>query len=120
MMLGIASMVLSTSCSKDNEDLIVGKWKCVSNVLTFANPISGELETEYNVAGVGETIEFSEDGMYIEGSVTTRYSISGNILYIYSGEEVGLVMEIKKLTKKELTLVYEERQTTILMNYEKQ
>lgn len=121
-MLGIVTLGYTSSCSKDNDTLIVGKWKLVSSVATYTDPETGELTTDYDL-GVGAVLEFTEDGkVTFGGAVTTDYSISGDIIYVYDGEEVVLQMEIKKLTGKELTLFYdiEDGSGYLTENYEKQ
>lgn len=121
LMLCIATLGLTTSCSKDNEDLIIGKWKCVSSIHESVDPETHELRT-YNNESVGVTMEFFEDGkVTMAGEGTTDYSISGDYLYMDSGRQK---IEIKKLTKKEMTLFADNSdeygQSTATLNFEKQ
>ncbi|MBR4774036.1 MAG: lipocalin family protein [Bacteroidales bacterium] len=122
MMLCIAALGLTTSCSKDNEDLIIGKWKCVSSVHQSVDPDTHELNT-YNNESVGMVMEFTKDGkVTIAGGGTSDYSISGNTLYMDGGRTQ---LEIKKLTKKEMTLFFDNSeelgyQSTGTLNFEKQ
>lgn len=121
-MLCIAALGLTTSCSKDNEDLIIGKWKCVSSVHQSVDPDTHELNT-YNNESVGMVMEFTKDGkVTIAGGGTSDYSISGNTLYMDGGRTQ---LEIKKLTKKEMTLFFDNSeelgyQSTGTLNFEKQ
>lgn len=66
-------------------------------------------------------MEFTEDGkVTIAGGGTTDYSISGDVLYLFYTNGGREKLEIKKLTKKEMTLFEEYGQSTATLNFEKQ
>lgn len=109
----------SNDVAMDSKNLILGKWKCVSSVAQEVDPETHEVRT-YNDGSVGITMEFFKDGTVRQGmNEATDYSISGNILYVAEGH---MKFEIKKLSKKEMTLFLEneEEQGTLTMNFEKQ
>lgn len=102
MMLCVAALGLTTSCTKDNdyEDLILGKWKIVKLVYQWVDPETNEFETVNDDESVGTTMEFTADGHVIDDeNEMMNYSISGDILVMD-----GVRTEIKKLTKTEMTL----------------
>lgn len=100
MLLCIAIAGVMSSCSKDNEDLIVGKWKLVS--LSYGETVvtSGE--------GIGSIFEYTDNGnclaWYEDGSTRTgTYSINNETLSVsYDGKTE--VYDIVKLDKKDLCL----------------
>ncbi|MBP3764104.1 MAG: hypothetical protein J6I49_09570 [Bacteroidales bacterium] len=69
MLFCVAAMGLATSCSKDNEDLIVGKWK---------------------EAGTTEITEFTKDGyVYFDGARVAKYKVDGDRLLMYYKDANG-------------------------------
>lgn len=93
----IATLGLLTSCSKSNEDLILGKWKCV------ASHISGEDDDN---EAVGNVWEFKSDGTVImtetDGDIDYgTYTINETNLSVTSN---GMTIpgQIAKLTNKKL------------------
>lgn len=100
MIVCIASLGLMISCSKDNAELIIGKWKWVS----VTNDGTTIQMPEDNIT----TWEFTESGnviMTMNGEAATGdYTVDGDKLSI-SGSYVGnTVCKILKLTKKELSV----------------
>lgn len=114
LFVAIASMACVTSCTKDKEDLIVGKWvfdnATVSVTLDdpemqaiFDQYLAVEME-ELNADMQGDQLEFRGDHTCIsidEGgeSEPDTWSINGDQLTV-----AGEVMTIKSLTKKSLVL----------------
>lgn len=96
MLFCIASIATLSSCSKDKEDLIVGKWKPVE-------PAMGLLYLD-----VCDYLEFSDNGTVIISGSTEgdpdksvfAYSVTGNILAIGWFDD----FEIVELSKKTLKL----------------
>ena len=120
LMLCIVVLGLTTSCSKDNEDLIIGTWKCVSS-MEERTSVYHDPQT-YIDREVGTIVEFTEDGkMNMFGGGNTDYYVSGNTLYSNGGRNQ---YEIKKLNKKELTLFTDEKDEwegyTATLNFERQ
>ena len=63
MLLCVTAFVSLSSCTKDNEDLIVGKWK---------------------MAKTSEIWEFSKDGYFFEeGERVAKYTVSDNTILFY-------------------------------------
>lgn len=114
MMLCIAAMGLATSCSKDDEDTIVGEWKLTHYVWSYYynGPDDYRTETEIDEDGFGMRFIFTEDGI-CEGQNNNGMQSSFN--YVVSDgylifDRTFLFWEkkfkIEKLTKKELILSY--------------
>ena len=103
MLLCLVAYATFTSCSKDNEDLILGKWKC-----TKVQAYWGE-STTYGEEGVGDIYEFKSDGKMLitkardNSTKTYTYSINDNIINI--GGLLSYV--IKELTESKLILSIE-------------
>jgi hypothetical protein len=113
MLLFVFSMTALTSCNKEAENLIVGKWECTSAV-----------HTEYSVSHtmpwlIGMVWEFKTNGDFIgtiedlddeygDVTVTASYGILGDILTITYIDEDGDVESesyiIKELTKTNLVI----------------
>lgn len=114
LFVAIASMACVTSCTKDKEDLIVGKWvfdnATVSVTLDdpemqaiFDQYLAVEME-ELNADMQGDQLEFRGDHTCISidedgESEPDTWSINGDQLTV-----AGEVMTIKSLTKKSLVL----------------
>lgn len=111
MMCFVAMGLMFTSCSK-NEDLIIGKWKCVKMVSdgrTFTTP---DEET-----GVGSIWEFKADGslsMGVSGfAVNGTYTLKDDVLTMTIMGDVQKA-NIEKLTKSKMILSDpEDSKTTI-------
>ncbi len=101
MLLCIAAFTSFTSCSKDNEDLIVGKWKCIHSYSYYSDE---EDEYERVDENVGDIWEFKSDGTLAtdpDDPIVT-YSISGSTLTIAA--IFVLNFKIDKLTSTTLKL----------------
>ena len=111
-MLCIAAMGLFTSCSKDNDVLIVGKWKCTVCTYTVTDLSTNEMEQEDDESTVGMIIEFTSDGKMISSETTSSYTVSGNELTISYGGREEYKYDIKKLTNSKLIISseFEENQ----------
>ena len=113
MLLCIAIAGAMSSCSKDNEDLIVGKWKLVS--LSYGETVvtSGE--------GIGLTVEYADNGnftiLHVDGiTITGTYSINKETLSLFYDGETE-VHDIVKLDKKDLCL--KSKTTDVCANFQK-
>ena len=96
MLLCVAVVATLSSCSRDNEDLIIGKWKIVKDTYTV---IANGMVIENPNDAVGEIWEFKTDGTvavtyHYYNEVTYRhfdeteintYTVSGNTLLIMGG-----------------------------------
>ncbi len=92
MLLCVAAVATLSSCSKENEDLIIGKWeivKCTSN-------LSGE-----DNSMIGIIWEFKTDGMMSANGQNVSYSIDGNNIILMGGWFSGT---ITTLTKSKLVM----------------
>lgn len=109
--MGLAA---TTSCTKDNSELILGTW--VNTADTYEQyTFNGETEKETTPAGQA-TITFNENGTMtvtahddVDGSIetwTVTYSVNGDNL-IWDGETFA----IKQLDKKKLILEITESET---------
>ncbi len=122
MLACIASMSIATSCSKDNEELIVGKWQVTSAYLGSVSLTTTMME----LYRVGDIYEFSESGevtmSFSSGKYNSQagtYKVSGDDLSItLYGDEVYTV-KIKSLDKKEASVTAEVLGKTIDINLEK-
>ena len=124
--VGLASM---TSCTKNNEKLIVGKWK-METVALSSEGISAEISVAQLLKMaelmdedvIDPIVEFTEDGyVYVEGE-GARYTIDKDYLTLsYDGECVRLGIE--GLSSKSMTLSYKGMEEgisyTITMNLKK-
>ena len=114
MLLFVVSMTALTSCNKEAEQLIVGKWECVSasysdDGVTFPTPdLKGMIWQFYADGSMvvttpeGYTHEFDLIGL------SPSYIILGNLLTIsytdYDGDLESDVYVIQELTKNKLLL----------------
>ena len=92
MLLCVAAVATLSSCSKDNEVLIIGKWeivKCTDNLLGEDNSI------------IGKIWEFKTGGILSSDGYNASYSINGNNIAIWGGLFSGT---ITTLTKQNLVL----------------
>ena len=71
MLLCVAAFASLSACSKDNEDLILGKWKC-----TVYNYTDNNNGMQYD-SPVGEIWEFKEGGVLVSDGNSAAYSVSG-------------------------------------------
>lgn len=112
MMVLFASIMLFSSCSK-SEDNIVGKWKLVScedNVGGYVAEDSWDLYQIWEFASDGTCTIDGDEGC------TYTYDSSANTLTI-SEYGVSLTFEVKKLTSSKMELLYF---SVVTMVFEKQ
>ncbi len=112
--------MITTSCSKDDKDLIVGEWK-----LTYLTSTSVEIDDNgriYRLTGTSdeypddfeEKMKFTKDGIvytwaYVNGEVNEnqdRYVVRDGYLVLEGGIGGVKKFQIEKLVKKELILSY--------------
>lgn len=113
MLLFVVSMTALTSCNKEAENLIVGKWECTAATYTdegttYSVPELIGMIWEFKANGdlIGTILDDEDD--YDDVSETASYVILGNILTITSTDLDGDVDSesyiIKELTKSKLVL----------------
>lgn len=113
MLLFVFSMTALTSCNKEAEKLIVGKWECTAASYTDEGSTCSVPELigmiwEFKANGdlIGTLLDDEDD--YDDISETASYVILGNILTITSTDLDGDVDSdsyvIKELTKSKLVL----------------
>ena len=113
MLLFVFSMTALTSCNKEAENLIVGKWECTTATYTdegstYSVPELIGMIWEFKANGdlIGTILDDEDD--YDDVSETASYVILGNILTITSTDLDGDVDSesyiIKELTKSKLVL----------------
>ena len=111
MLLFVFSMTALTSCNKEAENLIVGKWECTAanytdEGTTYSVPELIGMIWEFKANGnlIGTLLDVEDDDYTAEAS----YVILGNILTITSTDLDGDVdtesYVIKELTKSKLVL----------------
>lgn len=100
MLLCVAAFASLSSCSKDNEDLIVGKWKCIHSYYSYGD--YEDVDDE-----VGFIWEFKSDGTMttndphdISYGANVQYTISGSTLTL--GGMIGYTID--ELTSTTLKL----------------
>lgn len=109
MLLFVVSMTALTSCKKEAENLIVGKWECTSAIATLDD------ETEIVSQYIGWVWLFNNDGIVTteyngEESETpivstAKYVIDDNQLTFTSlNNEETIVYTIKELTSSKLSI----------------
>ena len=111
MLLFVFSMTALTSCNKEAENLIVGKWECTTATYTdegstYSVPELIGMIWEFKANGelIGTLLDVEDDDYTAEAS----YVILGNILTITSTDLDGDIdtesYVIKELTKSKLVL----------------
>ena len=86
LLLGLSMATMMTSCTKDNAQLIVGKWEIVYHLESgqAIDPSNLDLSL-YDNHGVGEIWEFSSDGVWSHRHETGTYLIQGDVLTLLVG-----------------------------------
>ena len=98
-LLCVISLATLSSCKKDNEDLIIGKWKCTSAAMLSLGP---EGEMEENEKEIGKVWEFKSNGtLYKEGEMMGTYIVNGSTLTI-TADGMSIPCQISNLTRNEL------------------
>jgi hypothetical protein len=109
MLLFVVSMAALTSCKKENKNLILGKWECVTASFTEdgeTNSVSGVIGMVWEFKANGTvTATLPED---LDDGDTASYVVLDNQLTITSTDEYGDIdtqtYTIKELTKTKLML----------------
>ena len=127
MLLFVFSMTALTSCNKEAENLIVGKWECTTATYTdegstYSVPELIGMIWEFKANGdlIGTLLDVEDDDYTAEAS----YVILGNILTITSTDLDGDIdtesYVIKELTKSKLVLEEtDERDETAILEFKK-
>ena len=110
MVLFVIGMTSLTSCTKDNSDLIIGKWKFDKASVSFGGEsvemTAADLAAMMNLNGFSEDefiIEFKSDGKVYASDEPepANYTVDGNKLTVFTPEET-FKMNITKLTNTTL------------------
>ena len=126
MLLFVMSMTALTSCNKEAEQLIVGKWECTTATYTE----DGVTESVPWV--IGMVWEFKSDGTVISNSidfddeeieVSATYVVTGDALTITGVDEDGDIDTetylIKELTKSKLVLEERDEDELFVIEFKK-
>ena len=105
-----ASMLLFSSCQKDPEDLLIGKWQIVASEDGYLLPDGSTEDVLYNEV-VGVQFDFREDGtvsIMAEGELNVfKWVYADNVVsFEQDGEVVN--MEIKSIDKEKMSGYVEE------------
>ena len=110
MVLFVVGMTTLTSCTKDNSDLIIGKWKFDKATVSFGGETiqmtAADMLAMMNYNGLSEDdfiIEFKSDGKVYAGDEPgpANYTVDGNKLTVIT-PETTFQMIITKLTNTTL------------------
>jgi hypothetical protein len=111
MLLFVVSMTTLTSCNKEAEKLIVGKWECTSAVDTdysISHTMPWLIGMVWEFKTNGDFIGTIDDDEYGDVTVSASYSILADVLTITYIDEDGDVESesyiIKELTKTKLVI----------------
>ena len=110
MLLFMVSMTALTSCNKQAENLIVGKWECTTATYIeegVSYPVPELTGMVWEFKANGDLIATASlDG--VENTATVTYVILGDVLTVTSVELDGEIdteaYDIKELTKSKLVL----------------
>lgn len=81
MLLCVATLGLTTSCTK-NEDLIVGKWKCIYSE-GAVNPVSEVIDVQYEFTAGGK-LKMTQNG---QTATVAKYKVADDQLTIGEGKK---------------------------------
>ena len=110
MVLFVCGMTALTSCTKDNSDLILGKWKFDKATVSFGGETiqmtAADLAAMMDLNGMSDDeliFEFKSDGKVYAGgeSGPANYTVDGNKLKVIS-PDTTFEMIITKLTNTTL------------------
>lgn len=123
VVLFVVSMTALPSCSKDNADLILGKWK-MTQIMGTEHGVTYSISVHEFMESYGLNeyedfiIEFKNDGnVYVE-NVASPYSIDRDRLTIYEGE-ISVEMKIYKLTTSKLVLGRKEDDAEMQIEFQR-
>ena len=126
MLLFVVSMTALTSCNKEKENLIVGKWECTTATytedgVTQSVPWLSGMVWEFKANGTIIAYALDEDDEEIDATAT--YVVSGDALTITSVDEDGDVDSetylIKELTKSKLVLEERDEDDLLVLEFKK-
>lgn len=123
MVLFIVSMTAVTSCSKDNTNLILGKWK-MAKITGSAQGVTYTISMHEFMEAYGGNgwddfvIEFKNDGKVYAGDEAFSYSINRDKLTVFEGEDT-VEMTINKLTSSKLVLGHREDDVDMAMEFQR-
>lgn len=106
LLLGIFTMICMTSCKKDNEDLIIGKWNVTSltadNMTMNPSQMGMTMTWEFKNDNTGEMVMVMNlMGQQMNETSSFNYTIDGDkIQFKLDGENA--IATIKTLDKKSL------------------
>lgn len=89
MMMCVVAFVGLSSCSKDDDELIVGKWKVVNSTNAYGEPDN---------MPIGLTYTFNSNGTVECFGFTTNWSLDGDKLTLD-----GEIITVEKLTSSGMT-----------------
>ena len=123
MVLFVVGMTSLTSCSKDNSELILGKWK-MTKITGTSQGVNYTISIDEFLEAYGEEdvedfiIEFKSDGMVYYGDEALPYFINRNTLTVNTGED-EIEMTIEKLTNSKLILGHTEEDVDMSIEFQK-
>lgn len=99
MLLCVVAIASLSACSKDNEDLIVGKWKLIANSADNVN--WQEITDDYFII----TYDFRSDGTFTCVGLSGTYSIDGSTLIM---DAIGYPVTLKIISITDSELIWED------------
>ena len=99
MLLCVVAIASPSACSKDNEDLIVGKWKLIANSADNVN--WQEITDDYFII----TYDFRSDGTFTCVGLSGTYSIDGSTLIM---DAIGYPVTLKIISITDSELIWED------------
>lgn len=126
MLLFVMSMTALTSCNKEKENLIVGKWECTNATYTDAEgtqtiPWLNGMVWEFKADGTILSNGIDVDDEEIEANAT--YVVVGDALTITGVDEDGDIDSetylIKELTKSKLVLEERDDDELLVLEFKK-
>ena len=109
----VAALACMSSCTKSQEDLIIGSWKATTVTSEPANPFAMLLNGTVFTFNADNTFSITIDALAGEGTTGT-YTIADNKLSMTSEGET-IVGEIKTLDKKKLVFSMVETDEDVTM-----
>ena len=102
MLTCVVAIASLSACSKDNEDLIVGKWKLIAQ---SADNVNWQEETnDYIII----TYDFRSDGTFTCVGLSGTYSIDGSTLIM---DAIGYPVTLKIISITDSELIWEDTST---------
>ena len=123
VVLFVIGMTALTSCSKDNSELILGKWK-LTKITGTTQGVSYTVSIDEFMAAYGAEdaedfiMEFKSDGTVCIGNEVTTYSINHSTLTVVE-DEGPVEMTIEKLTSSTMILGHTEEDVEMSIEFQK-